>query len=300
MINFVRSVVVMMMIGMGMTLPSSRCPIEFSTLGVLNDLGLMAEVVSWDNSDNVMGVCGEYIQVYEKHGDYDTRLRIYENVKTNHTVFSFRPTQNSKEGGDIHVDRKLSACRYMNESCFGMVNERFQEAFITLIQDLDDNFFEMIHGNNVSIVGHSLGGSFQLMMGIYLYNMYNITPKYMLGLAGPFVGDVVFTNTYQKSLREVMGENWWQIETVDISNPSNFDGTVEQYNVNNDDGGGFPTIVWDPFPHIITKPKEDNTKTPIYIQKNVICGFYIHPLTESYGMHDLKNYRLMLGGLSCE
>ena len=31
----------------------------------------------------------------------------------------------------------------------------------------------------------------------------------------------------------------------------------------------------------------DNT---IYIDSDLICGFYIEPLRNSYGMHDLKNY----------
>lgn len=281
--------------------PFLECPAVLSTSGIVNDLGLLAEAVSWDRSDRVKGVCGTYSQVYEKNGAYDTRMRIYQNVNTNHTVFSFRPTQQTREGGDIHNDRKLSACRYMNGSCYGMVNDRFQEAFSSLIEDLDGNFFRSLGSLNVSMVGHSLGGSFQLMLGVYLHNMFNITPVYMLGLAGPFVGDEVFTTTYQTPLKKVIKDGWWQIEAVDIANPQNYDGTVEGYNVNN--GNGVPDWANLPFnplsPSQPWVPKEVRLRTPIYIDLEAVCAVRIEPLAESYGMHDLRNYRLALQGGDC-
>lgn len=282
--------------------PTAECPSLLSSSGVVNDLGMLADVVSSDQADIVKGVCGTYEQMYEKNGAYDTRMRIYQNLDTNHTVFTFRPTQQTREGGDIHNDRKLSACRYMNGSCYGLVNDRFQEAFSTLIEDLDDEFFKTLRTLNVSTVGHSLGGSFQLMMGVYLNSMFNITPVYMLGLAGPFVGDEVFTTTYQSPLKDVMKDRWWQIETVDKTDPRSYDGTVEGYNVNNGDGvpdwGNLPFNPLSPFQPWV--PKEDRIKTPIFIDRDALCGVLIEPLAESYGMHDLKNYRLALTGRQCE
>lgn len=282
--------------------PSVQCPSSLSKSGIANDLGLLADAVSWDRSDIVKGVCGKYEQIYEKNGAYDTRMRIYQDLVSNHTVFAFRPTQNTREGGDIHNDRKLSACRYMNGSCYGLVNDRFQEAFSTLIEDLDDAYFKSLRTLNVSTVGHSLGGSFQLMMGIYLHNMFNVTPRFMLGLAGPFVGDVVFTTTYQTPLKDAVKDGWWQIETVDKTDPRSYDGTVEGYNVNNGDGvpdwSNLPFNPLSPFQPWV--PREDRLKTPIFIDKSALCGVKINPLAESYGMHDLKNYRLALQGTQCD
>ena len=275
--------------------PSILCPRELSQSGFTNDLGLLADVVSWENTPIVNGVCGAYNQIFEKHGEYDTRMRIYKNNITNDVIFSFRPTQQTSAGGDIHNNRKLSACRYMNGSCYGLVNDRFQEAFITLTEDLGDDFFKSLPTDSVSTVGHSLGGSFQLMMGVYLYSMYSIAPKYMLGFAGPFVGDVVFTETYQYPLKDKLQDKWWQIETVDVNNPSSYDGTVEGYNVNLPEND--PWEAWNPF---VKKPPEDVTvNTPIYIEEDAICRIEIIPLSDSYGMHDLKNYRLALTGKDC-
>lgn len=277
--------------------PSILCPRDLSISGFTNDLGLLADVVSWENTPTIKGVCGVYEQIFEKHGEYDTRMRIYKNNVTNDVVFVFRPTQQTSEGGDIHNNRKLSACRYMNGSCYGLVNDRFQEAFITLTEDLGDDFFESLPVESVSTVGHSLGGSFQLMMGIYLYSMYSIVPKYMLGFAGPFIGDVVFTETYQYPLKDELQDKWWQIETVDLNNPSNYDGTVEGYNVNVPAPGNDPWEALNPF---VRKPPEDVVvNTPIYIQEDAICRFEIFPLSDSYGMHDMKNYRLTLTGTDC-
>lgn len=287
--------IVLIMIGNVSGYPSVVCPSYLSESGFVNDLGLLAETVSWDATLMVNGTCGTYRQIFEKHGKYDTRLRIYEDVDTEDIIFSFRPTQQTTEGGDIHNDRKLSACRFMNGSCFGLVNERFQDAFITLIEDLNAEFFNSLPKKKVSTVGHSLGGSFQLMMGVYLNSMYGIVPKYMIGLAGPFVGDIVFTDTYQRPLKDELQERWWQIETVDVKQPDKYDGTVEDYNVN----VNTPALQWDPFRWNPVGDADADKKTPIYIEEDAICRFEIIELANSYGMHDLKNYRSVMQGKNC-
>lgn len=299
--GFITMAIFGFMMGTGTSKPSIECPPILSTSGIANDLGLLADAVSWKNSDVVKGLCGKYEQIYEKNGAFDTRMRIYQHLKTNHTVFSFRPTQQTHEGGDIHNDRKLSACRYMNGSCYGLVNDRFQQAFSTLIEDLDDDFFHTLKTLNVSTVGHSLGGSFQLMMGVYLHSMFEIKPQWMLGLAGPFVGDKVFTTTYQYPLKDALGDRWWQMETVDVDDEKNYDATVEGYNVNNGDGiPDWSNLPFNPLSPIQPWiPDQDRIKTPIYIDTKALCGLEIQPVDESYGMHDLKNYREGLSGKDC-
>lgn len=284
-------------------LPPQECPSSLFQSGQVNDLALLADTVSWPSSSQeiVDGICGTYINTYEKQGKYDTMLRVYTNNNTRHTIFSFRPTQQTSEGGEIHNDRRLSACRFLNDSCYGMVNDRFQQAFLSLVEDLDADFFDTIRSYDVSTVGHSLGGSLQLFMAVYLSEMWNIQPSYVLGFAGPFIGDEVFTQTYIDPLKESIPETMWQIETVDINNLQNFDGTAESYNVNNGEGtpnwGALPFNPLSPFRPFV--PQESTIKTPIFIDEQDICGVHVVPLPESYGMHDLKNYRLGFQGTEC-
>lgn len=281
--------------------PSITCPESFRTSGFINDLAKLSEAVSWNTSMTVQGVCGNYSQIYEKAGIFDTLLRVYQSNETNQTVFSFRPTRSNPTGAKIHHNRHLSACRFINGSCFGLVNSRFQMAFMDLVSDLDKNFISNISTTHVSTVGHSLGGSLQLFMAVYLKEQHSIQPLYALGFAGPFIGDQVFTETYQEPLKEQLGPNMWQIESMDVTDPSNYDGTVEGYNVNNWEGipdwGLSPLNPTSRFrPYI---PRVDVIKTPVFVQTDDICSLLVSPMTNSYGMHDLRNYRSALVGTDC-
>jgi hypothetical protein len=222
-------------------------------------------------------------------------------MATNDTIFAFRPTRQTPQGGDIHNDRRLVACRFLEGSCYGMVNGRFQEAFQDLVHDLTPSFFQNISRHRISTVGHSVGGSLQLFMAVYLYQKYNIAPSYVIGFAGPFIGDKLFTETYIDPLKEQLGPNMWQIETIDLQNMNNYDATVEQYNVNNGNGepnwGAFPFNPMSPFRPSF--PTNVTVNTPIFIYEEDLCGVYITPLPNTYGMHDLKNYRSAFQGTLC-
>jgi hypothetical protein len=110
-------------------------------------------------------------------------------------------------------------------------------------------------------LGHSLGGALGLFMALYLYNVrpgpliidrlpvpsspcppirtpyisipqvHGVVPSLSLGLAGPFIGDQRFADVYYAPFRKATSDTWWQVETVDVNNRSNFDGTVESYQV---------------------------------------------------------------------
>lgn len=287
--------------------PPQDCPSTITQNAFVKDLGLLADTVSWPQKDQlrVEGECGVYKMIYEQHGVYDTLLRVYTDVQNNNTVFTFRPTQQTPQGGDIHNERRLAACRFLNGSCYGMVNDRFQQAFEDLIADFPNELVENIRTHSVATVGHSLGGSLQLFMAVYLFQVYNLQPTYVLGFAGPFIGDEVFTQTYVDPLKETLGDRMWQIETMDISNPVEFDGTVEGYNVNNGDGQPDwniwpfnPLDIPNPFAPPQVQPSV-KVRTPIYIDWDDLCGLPIQPVADAYGLHDLKNYRQGLGGESC-
>lgn len=253
--------------------PIINCPIKMHESGLLNDLAYLADTVSWNsNYENIQGVCGNYNFIHQSNGIYDTRMRIYS--KNNDSIFIvFRPTQMTDEGGNIHVDRQLALCNFIN-NCQGKVHNRFQQAFLSLINDgLDYNFYYSLKNYKIYITGHSLGGALQLFMGIYLYYTFNIIPSFMLGLAGPFIGDELFSNIYQISLKNILKDNWWQVETINIYDNSEFDGTVEGYNV-------------DYYPYI-------------FIYSKAICGIIVEKLSDSYGMHDLRNYKLFFVGNKC-
>jgi hypothetical protein len=282
-----------------------KCPETLTESGFVHDLALLAESVSWEpksTQQNVSGRCGNYINIYENHGKFDTLLRVYTNPKTNDTIFSFRPTQQSRAGGDIHNNRRLAACRFLDGSCYGMVNDRFQQAFQDLVRDIPEELFSDLSYQRVSTVGHSLGGSLQLFMAIYLFEQYDITPSYVLGFAGPFIGDKIFTQTYIDPLKDEVDENMWQIMTIDVLNPTtNYDNSIEGYNVNNGDGSPdwniLPFNPLSPFqPNI---PQDILVKTPIFIDERDVCGVNIIPVEDSYSMHDLKNYRLAFNGTEC-
>ena len=283
--------------------PPQTCPSSLTDDAFVSDLALLSETVSWPHRSqlHVKGTCGTYTNVMEAKGEYDTLLRVYTEMEKNTTIFSFRPTQQTSEGGDIHNDRRLVACRFLDGSCYGMVNDRFQSAFLDLVEQIDDDFIESIRHHSISTVGHSLGGSLQLFMAVYLFQKYSIEPSFVLGFAGPFIGDRVFTDTYLTPLKEALGDRMWQIETVDASNPQNFDGTVEGYNVNNGDGSpNWGALPFNPLSRFRPEvPSDTSVKTPIFIDDEDLCGVNIVPFTDSYGMHDLRNYRRAFQGTQC-
>lgn len=244
---------------------ASICPDEVYTSGYANDLGLLSELVSGDPYD-AQGVCGFYTALTTIDNVYDTRMRIY--TSDDKVFIVFRPTQMTLAGGDIHVNRRLVQCDFIDE-CKGLVMERFQEAFVRLTAGINWSKYE---NTSVYIGGHSLGGAFSVFMGVYLLENYQIKPKMILGIAGPFIGDDEFNQNYLVRLKETV-PNWYQIEDENRVDGET-DMTVEQYNV--------------PYPPYIS------------IYEPVVCKVQIDKLWDSYGMHDLKNYRLALKGKFCD
>jgi len=237
------------------------CPSQWSVEKKYKDLVFLADVVSWNSGYEQ--VRSNYRCVYEKEGLYDTRMRIYMNTE-NETIITFRPTQSTTDGGQIHVDRHLSNCTFLNDHCKGRVHDRFQSAFNSLI---DAAPFSSLLQSSHFIVGHSLGGSFSLFMALYSYHVLQKIPKIVLGLAGPFIGDDQFAQLYEPLYQNT---EWYQVESVNKWNPSEFDGTVQEYNV-------------DHAPYI-------------NIYEKAICTVTVPKLPDSYGMHDLRNYALFFTG----
>lgn len=258
--------------GLCISNPSTTCPSWMSENGTINDLGLLADTVSWNGGyQEISGACGRYSLIAESDGIYDTRMRIYEDGSD--IYINYRPTQQTPAGGDIHVNRVMTPCTFI-DGCTGLVHQRFQEAFLDLLHRLPENLIEdRVKGRRVHLCSHSLGGSLQLFMGVYLWKQHDTVPATMLGLAGPFIGDRAFTDAYQRELKTLTGDRWWQVETVSAYNSYSYDGTVEGYNVDN-------------WPYID-------------IMYESICGVVITPLPDSYGMHDLRNYRLAMTGTNC-
>lgn len=244
---------------------SPVCPDNLYTSGYANDLGLLSELVSGDPYD-AQGVCGLYKVLTTVDEAYDTRMRIY--TSSDKVLIVFRPTQQTAVGGDIHVNRRLVQCDLFAD-CRGLVMERFQEAFLKLAGGINWAKFQQ---NEVYIGGHSLGGAFAVFMGVYLLEKYQIKPRMILGIAGPFIGDEVFNQNYLVRLKETVPE-WYQIEDENRRDGQT-DMTVEQYNV--------------PQPPFIS------------IYGTAVCKVMIDKLWDSYGMHDLRNYRLALNGKTCD
>lgn len=263
-------------------LPTRHCPGWFRFSGHVNDMGLLADAVSWDdNSQDVAGQCAAYRVVQEVEGLYDTRMRIYQTVNGTDVFIVFRPTQQTPEGQKIHDNRQLVGCDFVPGGCVGRVHERFQQAFKSLFKSKDTTVKPYVTNNlKVYLVGHSLGGALTIFAAVYLWHTYGVLATINLGFAGPFIGDERFTNHHIQPLRMLYGSSWWQIETVDSNKPNtNYDGTVETYNIGNNE-------------------KNNN----IFIEDDLVCGLYIDPLpipSESYGMHDLKQYRTVLKGEDC-
>jgi hypothetical protein len=242
------------------------CPAYFNTNGYINDLGLLSDSVSWNNVQTINGVCHTYTNVFESEGIYDTRMRVYE--ADNLIIFTFRPTQQNDEGGKIHLERRLVPVDFFNGT--GFVNDRMQQGFKSLTKNFP---YEIIENKTVLMGSHSLGGIFTQFMMVYLQEVLNITTKLSIGLAGPFIGDKYFYDLYQARFKNNNLTIWWQVETIEIDHPSNFDGTIEGYNV-----------PFSPF---------------IFIAENAICGLDITVQPNTYGMHDIINYRSALVGNEC-
>ena len=252
--------------------PYYECPSWMRTNGFVNEMGLLADAVSWSGVSVVEGVCGNYTVSHDVSGKYDTRMRIYQSQNHNLTVIAFRPTQSTPEGQQIHADRHMAPCVFFPH-CQGKVHARFQEAFQSLVEKIND--WDRVLERPIATVGHSLGGSLQLFMGLFLLEKFNRAPVLALGFAGPFIGDVVFSKDHMDPFWGMMGHNGWQIETVDVDHPDQYDGTVEGYQVGNQE---------------------------IWVGMEALCSFPIHPLSvpdQSYGMHDLRQYRLFLLGTEC-
>lgn len=255
--------------------PYIECPEWVSYNGIVHDLLTLSDAVSSETHDNVQGVCGNYKMEYEREGWYDTRMRIYNSEQTNQSFIVFRPTQQNREGEAIHEGRRMVDCYFLS-NCKGKVHDRFQQAFLSLISvPSGDQMWTEHLLPTVFVGGHSLGGAFQLFMALLLWKEYQIIPNMSFGFAGPFFSDQLFGKTYLDEFRVIMNGRWWQVETVDASNPSNFDGTVEGYQVGKDE---------------------------LYIDMYSVCGFYIQPLPipqQAYGMHDIKQYMLYTTGTDC-
>lgn len=252
--------------------PYRECPVWMRTNGFINEMGMLADAVSWENDGSVIrGACENFTITHDISGKYNTRMRIYKSLNYNLSVVSFRPTQSTPEGQEIHNKRKLVQCVFF-PGCQGKVHDRFQGAFLSLVSQIKD--WSFIY-NDIATIGHSLGGSLQLFMGIYLWKKYKKPPLLSLGFGGPFIGDAHFADVYLDSYFYVMDHKWWQIETVDMNNPNRFDGTVEGYQINNNE---------------------------IFIDMDAVCSFPINPLSipdQAYGMHDLRQYRLYTSGIRC-
>lgn len=249
------------------------CPPWLQQSGRVNDMSLLADTVSWNGGyETIQGVCDTYHLSLQTEGIYDTRMRVYETMEE--VYIQFRPTQQTNAGGDIHVDRRLVPCTFLPECC-GLVHDRFQQAFQDLVANIPSGFLEEKVAQNKTfyLSGHSLGGSLQLFMALYLWKQYDRLPQLSLGLAGPFIGDQEFTRVYQETFKQQMGDNWWQIEAQNKYNSWDLDGTVEGYQVDS------PPL--------------------LFIQKDAICLLPVDHLDDSYGMHDLKNYRTGTRGTSC-
>lgn len=253
-------------------LPYRECPVWMRTNGFINEMGLLADAVSWDNDGKaIQGICEKFVITHDISGKYDTRMRIYQSENYNLSVVAFRPTQSTPDGENIHNNRQMVPCSFL-PNCEGKVHDRFQEAFLSLIVQIKDWKFLQ---RDVATIGHSLGGSLQLFMGLYLWKKYNKPPLMSLGFAGPFIGDGQFSRAYLDAYFYIMHHNWWQIETVNMNNPGQYDGTVEGYQIGNNE---------------------------IYIDMDALCSFPINPLSipdQAYGMHDLRQYRLYTSGTQC-
>ena len=127
-----------------------------------------------------------------------------------------------KQGQDIHVQRRMVNCTFLDGGCEGMVQERFQQAFeevrrgltSEVMCSLDPEFpltpthtyipspsphktkliatcwdhVGPLKDKTVLVMGHSLGGGLSIFMAIKLWKDLQTLPALTFGWAGPFIG----------------------------------------------------------------------------------------------------------------
>jgi hypothetical protein len=227
---------------------------------MLSDLVILADMVSQPEAPvgtyHVLQTCDSPL--------YDTRMRVYASEDT--TVIVFRPTQQTPQGGDIHVDRHVSPADFLqHKTNQGRVHYRFQQAYLEMVHSCRSVLSTLATGKqNLYVTGHSLGGSFSLFMAASLYYDFYIVPQGVYAFAGTFIGDEEYTEVIQRPLVSTFPVQL--MEVVDRHDPNRRDGTSEQY---------------------------QTSDQSLDIVTSMICGLYIDPLgpQESYGLHDLKNYQ---------
>jgi len=249
--------------------PPRACPTTWRHSPFMADMGLLAEVASWDHLS--VGASVDSCQKLESHawmltheadGPYDTRMRVLE--RGNDTFAVFRPTQEA--GHAIHDDRRLVQCRLFPH-CEGLVHEKFQEAFLPLAVSL--NWTSVVDKHqSLHIIGHSLGGSLGMLLGAWLFATHEVVPETWIGLGSPFVGDEAFHMAHVATVREAMrsSQSAFVVEAMDATDPTNWDGIAEGY--------------------------ETDSAPPLFVDHRQLCGIAVPVLPASYGMHDLREYRL--------
>ena len=100
-------------------------------------------------------------------------------------------------------------------------------------------------------------------------------------MAGPFFGDTEFNQQYLTPLFNKMRDQLIITETINIENPSEFDGTIEGYTCD--------------VPPDVPPDVQPDIDIPI----EMICGLPIYKIEDSYGMHDLRNYKEFFMGTIC-
>jgi hypothetical protein len=227
---------------------------------MLSDLVVLADMVSQPEvpvgAYGVLQTCDSPL--------YDTRMRVYASQDT--AIIVFRPTQQTPQGGDIHVDRHVSPADFLqHKTNQGRVHYRFQQAYLEMVHSCRSILSTLATAKqNIYVTGHSLGGSFSLFMAATLYYDFHIVPQGVYAFAGTFIGDEEYTEVIQRPLVSTFPVQL--MEVVDRHDPNRRDGTSEQY---------------------------QTADQSLDIVTSMICGLYIDPLgpQESYGLHDLKNYQ---------
>ena len=128
--------------------PDKQCPLSMINNGLTKDLVILADEISQDKLQ-IMGSCGQYVSINTCHGPYDTRIRIYRLNSENTYVIVFRPTQQTPQGGDIHVDRYLTDCTYLNNNNQGKVHNRYLIAFISLFNNCKNTLYKTNNNNKI-------------------------------------------------------------------------------------------------------------------------------------------------------